>query len=76
MDMEIYPIHNVKPDTLSYQFSPPDVLDTEESIIPPVCIVGVLTWSVAKEVCEAHKDEPDPGMEPPRNPLHPVYHEV
>lgn len=37
---------NVKPDTLSCQFLPPDVLEIEKNIVPPARVVGTLTWNI------------------------------
>lgn len=39
---------NVKPDALFCQFSTPDAAD-DESIIPPSCVVGALTWTIERE---------------------------
>lgn len=37
--------HNQKPNTLSQQFSPAVEESTEETIMPPSCVVGAASWS-------------------------------
>lgn len=56
---------NTKPDVLSRQFAPKTNEDEREKpILPPTCILSVLTWEVEKVVRDAQRLEPDPGTGP------------
>lgn len=37
---------NAKPDALSHQFSADTALQDPELILPPACVVGMVTWQV------------------------------
>lgn len=45
--------------------TPPDVPDHDETIVPPTCEVGALSWPIEKDIREALISEPDPGGGPP-----------
>ena len=57
---------NVRADALSRQFCDHLTPPVEpETILPPSCFVGAVTWEVEAQVIQAQKDEPDPGGGPP-----------
>ncbi|KAK7887257.1 hypothetical protein WMY93_026878 [Mugilogobius chulae] len=53
---------NVKPDSLSRQFSSSDSPDTMETVLPLSCVVASLTWEIESIVKDAQRTEPDPGI--------------
>lgn len=56
---------NTKPDVLSRQFAPKTNEDEREKpVLPPTCILSVLTWEVEKVVRDAQRLDPDPGTGP------------
>jgi len=52
---------NVKPDALSGLFDPEPVAKEPETILPLTCVVGVVTWQIAKEVKQANGEAPPPS---------------
>lgn len=56
---------NTKPDALSRQFSVQESPSSPDTIVPPSCVVGAVTWQIEATVREAQRDQPDPGDGPP-----------
>ncbi|XP_055370091.1 uncharacterized protein LOC129605033 [Betta splendens] len=56
---------NVKPDVLSRLHDAQQEPAEPESILPPGCLVGAVTWSVERRVREANRDRPVPRGAPP-----------
>lgn len=56
---------NQKPDALSRQFDPPNMVSTPVSIIPPSKILAPVRWGIETIVRNAQQQEPDPGNGPP-----------
>uniref|UniRef100_A0A3Q2W0Y3 Gypsy retrotransposon integrase-like protein 1 n=1 Tax=Haplochromis burtoni TaxID=8153 RepID=A0A3Q2W0Y3_HAPBU len=56
---------NVKPDALSRQFTASEDATRDSPILPPTCVIGVLTWEIESAIREAQQTEPDPGTGPP-----------
>lgn len=56
---------NVKPDALSRQFAPPVEYVSEETILPPSCVVGAAMWEIERVVQEAQEDQQTPEGCPP-----------
>ena len=61
---------NVRADALSRLFptETPNSIPTEDTILPPARVVGVVTWGVESVVRMAQRAQPDPGVGP-RNRL-------
>ena len=56
---------NVKPDALSRQFDPVDLVKEPHSIVPEALIVAPVSWGIEGVVRTALRREPDPGGGPP-----------
>lgn len=56
---------NTKPHALSRQFSVQESPSSPDTIVPPSCVVGAVTWLIEATVREAQRDQPDPGDGPP-----------
>lgn len=56
---------NIKPDSLSRQFSSEKEEDSGETILPAPCVVGAVQWRVEREVKEALQGQPAPDGCPP-----------
>ena len=49
-----------KPDALFHQFAPPVKDTTEETILPPSCVVRAARWEIEQMIQEAQQDHPVP----------------
>ncbi len=56
---------NQKPDALSRQFDPPNMISTPVRIIPPSRIVAPVRWGIETMVRNAQQQKADPGNGPP-----------
>lgn len=56
---------NIKPDALSRQFSPDELPEKPETILPRSCVVASLTWEVEAQVHQAQAQHPAPEDVPP-----------
>lgn len=54
----------MKPDALSRQFTTSEDHTRESPILPPTCVIGVLSWEIESAIREAQQAEPDPGTGP------------
>ena len=52
---------NLKPDALSRQYQPEGAPSDPESILPPVCVIGAVTWEVEDKVKRSHAEHPAPS---------------
>lgn len=57
---------NIKPDTLSQQFTASGKVTCESPILPPSCNVGAISWEIESAIREAQRTDPYPGTGPPR----------
>lgn len=46
--------HNVKPGTLSRQFTASEDTAQDSPILPPTCVIGTLTWEIKFAIREGH----------------------
>lgn len=60
---------NIKPDSLSRQFSTDEDQQEPATILPPSCVIGAVTWEIEDIVKRAQVQEPDP-RHPPQSTIY------
>lgn len=55
---------NIKPDALSRQFTADSANPEPDPILPPTCIVAMVTWEIESRVRQEQQSQPDPGNGP------------
>jgi len=54
----------VKPDALSHQFVSEESPSSQDTILPPTCVVAAVAWEIESKVREAQWTQADPGYGP------------